>query len=325
MVSVADRCGLGDPRGFVLRPVRDAWPRWSEQHAELEAVEDPVALVAWTRSVSSAEANSVLAVLAALTSSEPSSVTALVWALLPGAERLARRLADLHPDIDGLVAGQLWIEAARAHLQSSGKVAAMILAETRREVLAELGVGERGRRRDPALAEAIYDDAALGVIPDANGDPPLGQAPDGEHELAGLMRAAWVEKVVNSYDLYLVEELARIAHELGAPAHRGRLGLTSPAVVAVAESQRGVSARTLRRRASDALDRLAEFALVRDDRELLAAWERRHPPIPLTAREELELAAMDERVFELATTTRLPFEEVLALVPGPRWRTERRA
>lgn len=156
-------------------------------------------------------------------------------------------------------------------------------------------------------------------------DPTLEPASEAGQELAELMRTARIAKVANSYDLHLVEELARIAHDLGAPAHRGRMGLTSPAVVAVAESQQGVSARTLRRRASDALDRLGEFAQVRDDPELLAAWERRHPLIPLTAREELELASREERVFRLAMSTRLPMEDVLEMVPGPRWRTERRA
>lgn len=168
-MSVVERCGLGEPEGSVLAPVRDAWPRWREQHPELGVVEDRVALVGWTRSVPSVEANRLLALLAVLTASEPVAVTALVWALLPGAEKIARRMADLHPDIEGLVAGQLWIEAAQAHRHTmrrrTGKVAAAILAETRREVLAELGVGERGRRRDPVFADAVYDETVLACSP----------------------------------------------------------------------------------------------------------------------------------------------------------------
>ena len=75
-------------------------------------------------------------------------------ALGAGATRIANDLRDLDPDMDGLVAGQLWIEvsiltswADAASRDSSGARVA--------EVCAELGVGDRERRRDRVWAESI--------------------------------------------------------------------------------------------------------------------------------------------------------------------------
>ncbi len=55
---------------------------------------------------------------------------ALVWLLIPGATALADRLRDLSPEIDGLVAGQLWIEVPRSHHLGRRGTARAILNET---------------------------------------------------------------------------------------------------------------------------------------------------------------------------------------------------
>ena len=154
-MSVADRLGLDDPDCTQMHAARTAWVRWSTERPELRVVEDLTDIHMWTRSVSSGEANEMLGVLASMTDSEPEAITALMWALLPGAEALARRLADLPGDSEGLVAGQLWIEASQAHLLRTRSVAGAILACTRREVSAELGVGDLATRRDRVWAEAV--------------------------------------------------------------------------------------------------------------------------------------------------------------------------
>lgn len=294
VVSVAERCGLGDPEAGLLRPAREAWARWCEQHPALDVVDDLVDFVGWTRSVSSSEANGVLAVLASLTATEPEAVTALVWALLPGAESVARKLADLHGDIDGIVAGQLWIEAAQAHRVRAAKAAAAILGQTRREVCAELGVGDLALRRDPVWTARLGADVPERLAAAT-------QETDPEYDALELLRDAWLDDAIVSFDMWLLWDLATTAHRLSSPSHRGRMGLTSPAVVEETAREIQLSSRTLRRRATNTLDRLQEYAAAREDPQSLAEWKRAHPVVPLTAREELELAIHEERWWDLVT------------------------
>ena len=62
-----------------------------------------------------------------------------LWLLLPGASLLARRLRGFSPIIDELVAAQLWVEARTLPATTTQRVAAIILRNTLREVLLELG------------------------------------------------------------------------------------------------------------------------------------------------------------------------------------------
>lgn len=156
-MSVAGCLGLQEVEGALMTEARAAWRDWVDQRLVDGVVDDLASLPEWTLS-SPTGANHVLGVLASLTESEPEAVTALAWVLLPGAEAVARKLADLHGDIDGMVAGQLWIEVAAAHRIRSGKVAAAILGKTRREVCAELGVGDLARRRDLVWTDRIGTD-----------------------------------------------------------------------------------------------------------------------------------------------------------------------
>ena len=160
---------------------RAAWVRWSTERPQLRVVEDLADIHVWTRSVLSREANEVLGVLAAMTDSEFEAITALVWALLPGAEALARRLADL-PDSEGLVAGRLWIEASQPLLHTR-RVAGAILACTRRQVSAELGVGDLAARRDRVWADAV-------CVADATQLEPAGRW-ESQDELIGQVEPEW--------------------------------------------------------------------------------------------------------------------------------------
>lgn len=79
------------------------------------------------------------------------------------------------------------------------------------------------------------------------------------------------------------------------------MGLTSPAVVEETAREIQLSSRTLRRRATHALDRLQDYAIAREDPQSLAEWKRAHPAMPLTAREEMELAIHEEQWWDLIT------------------------
>ena len=185
----------------------------------------------------------------------------------PGAIALADRLRDLSPDIDGLVAGQLWIEVARSHRLPAEGIAQAILNCTRREVLAELGVGRHGKLRDKVWSQTVlldrFEDRAVLVEP---------AEPDASEELIEIFDAALRDNAIEGFDIWLLHELATVAMAEAAPLRRGRCGLTSPAVVEQVSRRRPEAARTLRRRAGHALDALAVYVEARSDEESLARW-----------------------------------------------------
>ncbi|HET7385091.1 MAG TPA: hypothetical protein VFJ19_00330 [Nocardioidaceae bacterium] len=285
-MSVTDRCGLQDPGGAQMYAARAAWMRWSTERPELRVVEDLADIHEWTRSVSSREANNALGVLASMTDSDPDAITALMWALLPGAESLARRLADLSEDIDGLVAGQLWIEAAGAH-RLEGRVSSTILRRVRSEVCSEAGIGEAAARRDRAWSLTLHD-VDLQKIAQSE------STPEPDPELVDLFHAAEEQGAITGLDYWLLWALAAEADRQNAPAHRGRFGLTAPSVVEAVADEAGLAPRSLRTRAARALDRLTAYADARDDPLRFAEWKAQHRPCELTLRDEMDLVLIGE-------------------------------
>lgn len=186
-----------------------------------------------------------------LGASEHEATVALVWLLVPGATRRARRLADLSADIDELVAGQLWIQARLHNPVHSRYVAVSILKSTEREVKAGLGVGDLARRRDETWANTIpvdhFDEtlrAGEVEVVDAaeQRDDPLQQAVD-----SGVLADA---------DRDFLLDLAHAAHRLGAPLRRGRGGLTTPSVAEMVAADHDLAVRSIRRHAASAIDKI---------------------------------------------------------------------
>jgi hypothetical protein len=233
--------------------------------------------------------------LAEVARTEDAARAALVWLLLPGANTLADRLRDLTADIDGLVAGQLWIEVARSHLHSPYGLAKAVLNSTRRAVLAELGVGSHGRQRDRAWSQTVlldrFDEQAVQVEPDRI---------DAYDELVEVLDAALRDDAVGGVDIWLLHELAVAAHAADSPMRRGRCGLTSPALVDQIARRRPEAARTLRRRLGSAVDQLAAYVDCWQDDARLAQWRADHPHRLPTEREQLET----ERVYDEFLTSR---------------------
>ncbi|HEY9564254.1 MAG TPA: hypothetical protein VIR30_10840, partial [Nocardioides sp.] len=77
------------------------------------------------------------------------------------------------------------------------------------------------------------------------------------------------------------------------PAHRGRLGLTAPAVVEAVAAEANLAPRSLRKRAARALDRLMEYVDARDDLQRYAAWKAQHRQRELTTWDEMELSLVE--------------------------------
>jgi hypothetical protein len=294
-MSVADYFGLDDLESPLMTVARARWAGWCAEDRDLAVVDDLIDLRTWTRRAVPDDKDRVLGRLAEIAQTEETGRTVLVWLLLPGAITLADGLRDLTPEIDGLVAGQLWIEVARSHQHPPRGVAKAILNSTRRAVLAELGVGCHGKQRDRVWSQTIlldrFEDNAVQVDPDSV---------DSYDELVEVLDAALRDHAVEGLDIWLLHELAVAATVAEAPMRRGRCGLTSPAVVDVLARMRPEAARTLRRRVGNVVDQLAAYVDCGQEDTRLAKWRADHPHRLPTEKELMET----ERVYEQFLTSR---------------------
>lgn len=121
--------------------------------------------------------------------------------------------------------------------------------------MAELGLGELAKRRDPTWARAVlierYDETIPAEEPDAE-EPQV--------QLIDLLRRALDSGALSDQDRDLLLDLALAANLAGAPLRRGRAGLTTPSVAQLVSQDHALAARTIRRHAADALDVLGAVA-----------------------------------------------------------------
>jgi hypothetical protein len=254
-MSVAQCLGVNDVDGPQMREVRLRWSQWCEVEPALGIVEDLVALPTVMRRLEPNRRDDVLAALVRLGVVETEATIALIWLLVPGAAALARRLGDLSADIDELVAGQLWIQARQHRPDDSRYVAVRILKATERELKWELGIGDLAKRRDPAWANVVLTKRFHESKPvHAPADE------DAAEHLDDVLRRALDAGALTDADRDLLVDLAHAAHRMGAPWRRGRGGLTTPSVAQMVSEDHALAARTVRRHAAAALDRISGLA-----------------------------------------------------------------
>lgn len=264
-----ERClGMDDRSSTAWVQAGTHFKDWQDQQPGLRGVSAPEELPEWTWQASPAEKNGALKALGLIATTaprDPAAMSVLLWLLVPGAIRLACSLRDLEVEINERVAGQLWICASAHDYSRDWPVAASILAETRRAILAELGVGRAGERADRAWARSTC------LSPDDRTWQHLGPQASTEpvQELIELLDAAEAEGVVSATDRQLLVDVAVEADRLAA---RGRIstiaasgrsrraGLTTPAAAERVAEQWGLSTVAVRRRTARVLDRLSEFA-----------------------------------------------------------------
>lgn len=249
-MSVANCLGVDDVQGPQMRRVRMRWLQWCEVEPVLAIGEDPVAVPNVMKRLEPPQRDEVLSALVRLGVVETAATVALVWLLVPGATALASRLGDLSDDIDQMVAGQLWIQARQHDPDDVRYVAAKILKQTEREVKGDLGVGDLAKRRDPVWASAVLTDTF-----DDSTSTPVDE--DATEQLDDILRRALEFGALSDSDRVLLLDLAHAAHRLGAPMRRGRAGLTTPSVAQMVGQDHALAARTVRRHAADALDRIS--------------------------------------------------------------------
>ncbi|MBK8460745.1 MAG: hypothetical protein IPL43_11665 [Micropruina sp.] len=260
-MSVATQLGLTDPDRGLLGQARHRWAGWCGQHPGLRVVDDLLDLPGWLRAADKAHADDVLHVLAVLASpsggGDDVAAGALAWVLLPGVCVVAHRLRGLSGRIDEVVAAQLWIEVRAFPWQRQRKVAANIVMNTRRGVLRELGVGAHLREVDPTWARTVPVEPAADVwrVVETRATP---SGPSAGAELAAVMAWAVAEGVIDEGDRDLLVALAVAADEAGVTRSGcGQGGLCSRRVAAAVAARVGVSASTVRRRATRSLRAVA--------------------------------------------------------------------
>lgn len=259
-MSVATQLGLTDPDTDLLGLARVRWAQWAGVDERLAVTDDLTGLPAWIAAADPAQADRVLLALAKLGSptggDDLAAAGALVWLLVPGASVIAHRLRTLTPRIDEVVAAQLWMEARTFGWQRGHKVAANILANTRKGVLRDLGVGEHLRTSDSTWFRTRP------VAPDALLWNQLSSAPDdvdqAARDLVDVLAEAIHQGLVTTYDCALLLRLAEAADAGGTRgSRRGQQGLMTPTASQAVAADLGVSARTVRRRAAKTLDVLS--------------------------------------------------------------------
>jgi hypothetical protein len=282
-MSVAKCLGLDEADGPAMAAATVAWQRWCHQDPELAVVDDLLELPGWTRRATTAAKDVLLARLHRLATVDAEAATVLAWLLLPGATRLADNLRDLSPDIDALIAAELWLQIRTRPADRC--VAASILRNVRRSLLAELGHADEAQRIDRAWANTTLCDNPedldlLAGVPDVHADAIF--------ETSLLMQSAVLGGLLSLTDASLLQALATAADERSAPARRGRAGLTSPSVVEYVARHRPQSVRSIRRRASTLMDRLSRYAKEERLVEELRAFVAAHEVPPMSLDEVLE-------------------------------------
>lgn len=264
-----------DPRGLLAQAAQ-RWPEWSTRWPLVDTVEELCDLRAWLHTADPQDANEALRALVAIAvSEEPDAVVAtmaVAWLLLPGATVLANRLATLTPQIDELVAAQLWIEIRTYAWDRAGRVAAGILMNTRAGVLTECGVPTQVERTDKMWSRtSCLDPVSLGALgasathpgvrtwtgPDNAQSEPAERAP--EDEALALLDWARRHDVISAAERTLLLHLLRAAaRRPTARMGRGSGGLLARSTSELVADELGIGQATVRRHARRAIRHLAE-------------------------------------------------------------------
>lgn len=272
-MSVAHAMGLEDEASELLCLAGQRWGGWVSAESALAVVDGVRDLRCWLRSAGPAEADQVLLALAALGAvdggDDVAAAATLAWSLLPGASVLANRLRTLSPEIDSVVAAQLWTETRTFPWRRLGKVAANILCNTRAGVLRECGVTSQLERVDRTWSRTTPLDPS-GAFWSGQASNPAESPATAADELLEVLDWACEVDVITDDDRVLLLCLVEAAdREATVRVGRGQGGLMANEVSAAVARAWGISPATVRRRARRSMTALAS-ACVRPDERLSA-------------------------------------------------------
>ena len=261
-MSVAQRLELTEgTKSPLLMVAAKRWPSWIRECPVLDQVGGLEFLRDWLRAGQDpARPDGVLCALAELAATDggddEAAAAVLAWALLPGACTLAHQLRTLGPDIDALVASQLWIEIRTFPWQRLSKVAANILMNTRVGVLRESGAVSQVERVDRTWSRTSAVDP--GTYSWCGNATQLVPEPTALEELVVVLSEACRAGVITPDDSTLLLSLVEAATL--APVRRigrGHGGLMGNEVAEMVAHRSGLSVRTVRRRARRSMEALA--------------------------------------------------------------------
>ncbi|MEZ5185783.1 MAG: hypothetical protein R2720_08560 [Candidatus Nanopelagicales bacterium] len=121
--------------------------------------------------------------------------------------------------------------------------------------MAEFGWGELAKRRDPTWASSVLIERCDETIPGEESD-----AEEPREQFIEFLRRALDSGELSDQNRGLLLDLALAANPANAPLRRGRAGLTTPSVAQLVSEEHALAARTIRRRAANALDKLWKVA-----------------------------------------------------------------
>ena len=233
------------------------WPSWVAAEPALGSVGglEEVAAIAWDRD-RPGRANVLLAALVRLGATDGGddmdAAGAVVLLLANGAAALVRQMGNLSPDIEAMVAGQLWLQIREFPWRRRRRaVAQNILMDARRGVLRDLGVDTRRCAR--GVVVILMDTTGEGS--GAGGSRALVDRDAGPGEdfcLVEVLRWATGNGVVTDADAAILLELADL--EVAGTVR----GLSSAAELRAVATAHGVSERTVRRSRDRAVRSLAQ-------------------------------------------------------------------
>lgn len=254
-MSVAKCLGVDDIDAPNMRELRAEWPHWCQSIPALPPVSDLTHLPNWMQNANPNQRDAVLTALRTIAETDRRAYLALAWLLMPGASKVAGRLRRLADRIDEVAAGQLWMQICGHSPDDSSYVAKKILGRVAKESMAELGVGDLAKRRDPMWSATVVVDAFEESQGEESDDAAMAK-----EEMNDLLQRAVDSGKLSAADRDLLLDLAHAAANTRAPGRRGRGGLMTPSVTQMVEESHAMSSRSVRRHASSAIKALQDEA-----------------------------------------------------------------
>lgn len=249
-MSVEEALGISTDTAMEI--VKRRWPDWARLRPVLRAV-DLSDLRRWLRRGNAKKVGEVVHALAWLSATDGGddleAATLLAWLMVPVAGRVANDLHTMSPEIDALVASQLWIEVRTVNWRASSRVAGNIGKSLRRNILRDAGLDPS---RPATVEPVLWPDLTECVLSDCQSE-----SEDPEQTLLAVLDWGVESHTIEASDRELL--LAMVAVSASDPRHRSprrpllaAAGLIGP--------QLGITPRSVRRRGRRALDALAAHA-----------------------------------------------------------------
>lgn len=250
-MSVEEALGISTETAIEI--IERRWPEWAGVRPILRAVEvaDLRGRLRHGDAKTVGEVMHALAWLAATDGgNDIEAATVVAWMMVPAAGKVASELTRVLPDIDALVASQLWIEVRTVNWRASSRVAANIGRSLRRNLLREARLdGRRPISVEPVLWPEIFE----WLWP--TGSPAATE--DSAQTLLAVLDWGVAHGTIQPSDRDLL--LAMVAASTRDPRRRSpRRPLLAAASLIGPEL--GITPRSVRRRGRRALDALAAHA-----------------------------------------------------------------